>query len=138
MQAVMPHMISRKYGKILNVASTAGKWASSKQAAYNAAKHGVVGLTRCVALEMAANGITVNAICPGMVQTDLLSQYLDDYAARGFGSAEAMHDDLVKRIPIGRFVEIAECGHLAVYLASPESDGMTGQSILLDGGVHYV
>jgi NAD(P)-dependent dehydrogenase (short-subunit alcohol dehydrogenase family) len=138
MQASVAHMRDRGYGKVVNVASTAGKWASVNQSAYNVAKHGVVALTRCVALEMAPYGITVNAICPGLVQTDLLEQFSADHAEIARTTPDAVHDSLLARIPQKRFLEASECGHLAVYLASAESDGMTGQSILLDGGMLFV
>jgi 3-hydroxybutyrate dehydrogenase len=138
MQAVLPHMVERSYGRVINVASTAGKWASRNQSAYNVSKHAVVGLTRCTAMEFAPHGVTVNAICPGMVQTDLSDQFLREHAQVGKTTPEAVRADLLKRIPEGRFLDIAECGHLAVYLASRESQGMTGQSILLDGGMLYV
>lgn len=135
MQAALPHMIAAKYGKIVNIASTAGKWGSVNQAAYNTSKHGLVGMTRCVALETAKWGITVNAICPGMVETDLAQEFQTRHAALAATSPEHVKQGLLNRIPIGRFLHPAEIGHLAVYLASTESDGMTGQSILLDGGM---
>lgn len=138
MQAVLPAMIDQGYGKIVNIASTAGKWGSRNQSAYNVAKHGVVGMTRCVALEMAGRSITVNAICPGLVQTDLLDDFHQVHADIGNSTPEAVHTDLVSRVPIGRFIDPAECAHLAVYLASAESDAMTGQSLLLDGGMLVV
>lgn len=137
-QAVLPHMLERRYGKIVNIASTAGKWASKNQSAYNVAKHGIVGMTRCVALETADAGITVNAICPGLVKTELLDQFTEEHAQLGGTTPEVIRDGLMQRVPIGRFLEVSECGHLAVYLASGESDGMTGQSILLDGGMLFV
>jgi 3-hydroxybutyrate dehydrogenase len=135
MQAAVAHMRDRGYGKVVNIASTAGKWGSRNQSAYNVAKHGVVALTRCVALEMASYGITVNAICPGLVRTDLLGQFLTDHAEISGTTRDAVHADLLARVPQKRFLDASECGHLAVYLASAESDGMTGQSILLDGGM---
>jgi NAD(P)-dependent dehydrogenase (short-subunit alcohol dehydrogenase family) len=138
MQAALPHMVERGYGRIINVASTAGKWASKNQSAYNISKHGVVGLTRCTAMEFAPHGVTINAICPGMVQTDLSDQFLREHADVSHTTPDAVKADLLKRIPEGRFLDIAECGHLAVYLASREARGMTGQSILLDGGMLYV
>ena len=137
-QAVLPHMVDRRYGKIVNIASTAGKWASKNQSAYNVAKHGVVGMTRCVALETAASGITVNAICPGLVETDLVTQFQEEHAELGGTTPEAVRAALMQRVAIGRFLDVSECAHLAVYLASAESDGMTGQSILLDGGMLFV
>lgn len=138
MQAALPHMLKQKYGKIINISSTAGKWASKNQSAYNMAKHAMIGLTRCVALEHAAHGITVNAICPGLVQTDLVDQFEREHAELNHTTPEVIHADLMKRVPQGRFLDVSECGHLAIYLASSESDGMTGQSILLDGGMLFV
>jgi meso-butanediol dehydrogenase/(S,S)-butanediol dehydrogenase/diacetyl reductase len=138
MQAVLPQMIERGYGKIVNVASTAGKWASRNQAAYNVSKHGVVGLTRCVALEMGRHGITVNAICPGLVHTDLLEEYRQVHAELAGKTADAVEAEFRARVASGRFLDVAECAHLAVYLAAGESDGMTGQSLLLDGGMLFV
>lgn len=137
-QAVIPHMAERGYGKIINIASTAGKWASKNQSAYNVAKHGVVGMTRCVALETAPAGITVNAICPGLVETDLVKQFAEQHAELGGTTAEVVREELMRRVPVGRFLDVDECAHLAIYLASSESDGMTGQSILLDGGMLFV
>lgn len=137
-QAVLPYMLERGYGKIVNIASTAGKWASKNQSAYNVAKHGVVGMTRCVALETAAAGITVNAICPGLVETDLVRQFCDQHAELNDTTPDVIRSELTRRVAIGRFLDVSECAHLAVYLASGESDGMTGQSILLDGGMLFV
>jgi NAD(P)-dependent dehydrogenase (short-subunit alcohol dehydrogenase family) len=73
MQAVLPGMVARRWGRVVNIASAAGKWASANQSAYNISKHAVVGLSRCVALEMGAHGVTVNAVCPGLVETDMLT-----------------------------------------------------------------
>jgi NAD(P)-dependent dehydrogenase (short-subunit alcohol dehydrogenase family) len=75
LQRVLRHMQEPRSGKVVNIASTAGKWGSMNQSAYNASKHAVVGLTRCAALEMGAHGINVNAICPGFVQTDMLESF---------------------------------------------------------------
>jgi NAD(P)-dependent dehydrogenase (short-subunit alcohol dehydrogenase family) len=137
-QAALPGMLERKWGRVINIASTAGKWGSRNQAAYNVAKHGLVGMTRCVALETAGSGVTVNAICPGLVQTDLLDQFWTQHAAILQTTPDAVRAELLKRQPIGRFLDPAEVGSLAVYLAAEESAGMTGQSLLLDGGMLFV
>ncbi len=129
-QFVLRHMIERKKGKVINIASTAGKWASMNQSAYNTSKHGLVGMTRCLGLEMAQHGINVNAICPGVVETDMLNQF-------GPPSPELLNA-IKQRIPMGRLLRPQEIPPLATYLASSESDGMTGQSILLDGGMLFV
>lgn len=137
-QAVLPHMTGRRHGKIVNISSSAGRWASKNQAAYNVAKHGVVGLTRCVALETAAHGISVNTICPGFFETDLLDQFVRQHSELNDVTPDVMRAQMLGRVPMGRFLDPRECAHLAVYLASRESDGMTGQSIQLDGGMLFV
>jgi meso-butanediol dehydrogenase / (S,S)-butanediol dehydrogenase / diacetyl reductase len=129
-QSVLASMIERRKGKVINMASTAGKWASMNQSAYNTSKHALVGMTRCLALEMAPFNINVNAICPGVVETDMLSQF-------GPPSPELLAA-ITQRIALRRIIKPEEVASLAVYLASDESDGMTGQSILLDGGMVFV
>jgi meso-butanediol dehydrogenase/(S,S)-butanediol dehydrogenase/diacetyl reductase len=132
-QAVLPGMMERKKGKVVNIASTAGKWGSRNQSAYNASKHGVVGLTRCVALEMASYNINVNAICPGMVDTGEIMPFFEENA-KIFGiSAEEMIKNAKAGHGMNRFLKPEEVAHLALYLASDESDGMTAQSILICG-----
>ncbi len=137
-QLVLRHMLERKGGKVVNIASTAGKWASMNQSAYNISKHGLVALTRCVGLEMAPHGITVNAICPGLVETDMKSVFGEGHGKiMGVTPQEAL-DWVTQRVPMRRWLKPEEIASLAVYLASSESDGMTGQSILLDGGMLFV
>ncbi len=138
MQAVIPHMVAQGAGRIVNIASTAGKWGSVNQSAYNVSKHAVVGLTRCVALETAAQGITVNAICPGLVATDMMDDLLTDQAKLTGTDKNALRAALEARIPIRRVIRPEEIGELAAYLLSPGAAGMTGQSILYDGGVVLV
>ncbi len=121
-------------GKIVNIASTAGKWASPHQAAYNASKHAVVGLTRCAALDLAPDNINVNAICPGMVETDMVGDFKPTADRLGMTMAE-MRESIRSTIPLGRFLDPSEIAHLAVYLASTESDGMTGQTITISCGM---
>ena len=128
-QAILPRMIERKKGKIINIASSAGKWGSRNQSAYNASKHGVVGLTRCLGLEMATFNINVNAICPADVEKTDMSIPLE-------GSKEGMlrRKKALSVIPMQRFLQPEEVAHLALYLASDESNGMTAQSIAIGGG----
>ena len=116
------------------MASTAGKWESMNQAVYNASKHALVGLTRCAALETAAEGITVNAICPGFVETDMLAEF-DAHAAILGVSTEQLEAGLLQRVPMKRWTRPEEVAHIAVYLSSAESDGMTGQTITISGGM---
>jgi len=136
MQAVLRRMQAQKHGKVVNIASSAGKWGSMNQSAYNASKHAVVGLTRCAALEMGPLGVHVNAICPGFVQTDMVDELKRDQAARGVADPDAVLAGLVAaRVPLGRVLVPEEIAGLAVYLGSRESGGMTGQSILVDGSM---
>ena len=134
MQRALRHMQTLGRGKIVNIASTAGKWESPNQAAYNASKHAVVALTRCAALENAGAGITVNAICPGFVETDMIGEF-EGHAERAGVDFESFKAAMVARIPTGRLLQPEEIAHIAVYLASPESDGMTGQTISISGGM---
>ena len=134
LQFALRHMKAEGYGKIVNIASTAGKWESMNQGIYNTSKHAVVGMTRCAALEHARDRITVNAICPGFVETDMIDQFSVHAELNGI-TPEAMHKALVDRVPIGRMLKPVEIAHLAVYLGSAESDGMTGQTITISGGM---
>lgn len=134
MQAALGRMVASGGGKIVNIASTAGKHESPNQAAYNASKHAVVALTRCAALEHAKDGITINAICPGFVDTDMLDAF-DAHAEIAGVSVEQVKAGLISRVPMGRLLDPKEIAHLAVYLASRESDGMTGQAITISGGL---
>jgi NAD(P)-dependent dehydrogenase (short-subunit alcohol dehydrogenase family) len=134
MQCAIRHMRGQGGGKIVNIASTAGKWESANQAAYNASKHAVVGLTRCAALENAAAGINVNAICPGMVETDMFNDFGTHADAAGVTLAQ-FKQTVLARIPMGRFLAPEEVAPIAVYLGSSESDGMTGQTLTISGGM---
>lgn len=135
MQAVLPGMQARRYGRIVNMASTAGKWGSRNQSAYNVSKHAVVGLTRCVALEASPYAVTVNAICPGFIQTDMVEELKAQVAQTTGTSPEDMVKAALSRVPLGRVLNPSEIAGLAVYLGSTESSGMTGQSIHVDGGM---
>lgn len=137
LQLVVRHMIKQGVGQVINIASTAGKWGSMNQSAYNTSKHGLVGLTRCVALETASAGLRVNAICPGFVETDLLSELKTHAEINGMHESEFR--ELAKsRVPMRRFLKPEEVADLAVFLGSEESSGMTGQSLLIDGGMLLV
>ncbi len=133
-QEAIRHMQSLGHGKVINIASTAGKWESLNQAAYNTTKHAVVGLTRCVALENAKNNINVNAICPGIVETDIVRNAAAKMEEAGLPQDE-FRQMLESQIPMGRMLQPSEVANIAVYLAGAESDGMTGQTITISGGM---
>ena len=133
-QAALPKMIERQAGRIINMASSAGKWGSRNQSAYNASKHAVVGITRCLALEMAPHNILTNAICPWVVETDLAESFLTEHAAAAGVSRETLEQNLKNTVPIKRWIRPAEVANVAVFLASNESSYINGQSWSIDGG----
>lgn len=134
-RAVLPAMRKRQWGRIINVASAHGLVASVNKAAYVAAKHGVVGLTKVVALETAATGITCNAICPGWVLTPLVQQQIDDLAARDrISIEEAKRRLLGEKQPSGEFVTPEQIGALAVFLCSDGAAQIRGATLSIDGG----
>lgn len=138
-RAFLPGMIDRQHGRVINVASTAGKYGSLFQSPYNSSKHAVVGLTRCLALETAKQGVRINAICPGFVDTEMIS----GNAVQGFARILGIDEDdvvptVLQRVPIGRLLEPEEVAELAVYLASPPADAMTGQALTVAGGLILV
>ena len=134
-KALLPSMIERKKGRIINMASTAGKWGSRNQSAYNASKHAIVGLTRCIGLEVAPFNITVNAICPGVVEdTDMMAPFLDQQSKLYGVGKEDLLKMAISQIPIRRMIQPREVADFAVYLASDESAGMTCQSVAVCGG----
>lgn len=133
-QAVLPAMLAGKYGRIVNIASTSGLRGYKTMAAYCAAKHGVIGLTRVLALETAADGVTVNAICPGYVETDIFEQAIQNLMqARGVGRDEA-RAMLARPIPTGRFTTVDEVAGAADWLCSPSGSNVTGIAVPLTGG----
>lgn len=139
LQTFLPVMVEAGYGKVVNIASTAGKYGSLFQSPYNSSKHAVVGLTRCLALETAKQGITVNAICPGFVETDMIDRATTELQqVLGVDDPSQARETVLSRVPMGRFLAPEEIGHLAVYLGSSESDGMTGQALTLSGGLILV
>ena len=129
-QHAIRHMQKLGRGKVVNVASIAGLRASMNSAAYNTSKHAVVGLTRCVALENAKNGINVNAICPGVVETDLIKGVEQRMDAAGM-PPEEFRQRIISQIPIGRMLRPDEVANIALFLASSESDGMSGETITI-------
>ena len=135
MKYALPHMKKNNYGRIINMASINGVIGFAGKAGYNAAKHGVIGLTKVAALEVANNGITVNAICPGYVDTDLVRQQFSDLAkTRGIEVTEVLEQVLYPLVPQKRLLDVTEITGLALYLASDMAKGVTGQALILDGG----
>lgn len=131
----LPAMRAANWGRIINVASVHGLVASAHKAAYVAAKHGMVGLTKVVALETATTGITCNAICPGWVLTPLVQQQVDAKAAAlGLSIEEATRQLLGEKQPSMRFATPDEIGELAVFLCSPAADNVRGAAWNMDGG----
>lgn len=134
-RAALPAMQKRNWGRILNIASVHGVVASIDKAAYVAAKHGLVGLTKVVALENAASGITCNAICPGYVLTPLVHRQIEERASNdGVSIEEASSRLLREKQPTGRYVEIEEIAALAMFLCSAAGSNITGASLPIDGG----
>ena len=137
-KAFLPGMIDGGYGKIVNIASTAGKYGSMYQAHYNGSKHAVVGITRSLAIEHAKTGVCINAICPGFVETPMLDVGLEEYAVAANIPQESAREILQARVPMGRFLEPEEINPLAIYLASRECMTMTGQAMTISGGMVLV
>ena len=133
-RAALPAMLEKKWGRVINVASIAGKTGAPYIAAYSASKHGVLGLTRSVALEVAATGITVNAICPGYVDTDMVSRGIEQITTKTGRTAEEALDSLKKMSPQNRLVTAEEVAAVALLLAADEGRGINGQGINIDGG----
>lgn len=135
MKYALPHMKQQQSGRIINMASINGLIGFAGKAAYNSAKHGVIGLTKVAALETAADGITVNAICPGYVDTPLVRGQFDDLAkTRNISVEKVLKDVLYPLIPQKRLLDVKEITALALFLASDSAKGMTGQAVVLDGG----
>lgn len=131
----LPHMRKQKFGRIINMASINGVIGFAGKAAYNSAKHGVIGLTKVAALETAADGITVNAICPGYVDTQLVrNQFADLAKTRNIEVEQVLEEVLYPLVPQKRLLDIKEITDLTLYIASESAKGMTGQAVVLDGG----
>ncbi len=134
-KAVFAGMKERGFGRIINVASAHGLVASPFKSAYVTAKHGVVGLTKTLALEGAEHGITANAICPGYVKTPLVEKQIPDTAkARGMSEQDVIQKVLLEAQPTKKFVELEEVGALAVFLCSKGANSITGAALQIDGG----
>ena len=133
-QSALPDMLRSGWGRIVNIASTAGITGYSYVAAYCAAKHGVVGLTRALALELATKGVSVNAVCPGFTETDMLRDAAANIAAKTGRTQEQAHADLAARNPQKRLIQPNEVANTVVWLCLPGSEAITGQAIAVAGG----
>jgi ketoreductase len=125
----------RGWGRVINIASTGGKQGVQLAVAYTASKHGVVGLSKSLAIEMAAHGITVNAVCPGFVETDLSVGARQRYAQAWGTTPEEVLERQNKRFPLGRHVRPDEVARLVGFLAHPDSEAITGQAMNVCGGL---
>jgi len=135
MRAVVPGMKARKWGRIINTASAHSKVSSPFKSAYVAAKHGIDGLTKTVALEVATHGITANSISPGYVWTPLVEKQIPDtMAARGLTREQVINDVLLTAQPTKEFVTVEQVAALALFLCSDAAAQMTGTNLSMDGG----
>lgn len=133
-QAVLPGMVARGNGRIVAIASTAGLKGYAYVSAYAAAKHAVIGLVRSLALEVAAKGVTVNAVCPGFTNTDLVAASLENIVAKTGRSRDAARAELAKHNPQGRLVAPHEVADAVLWLCGAGASAVTGQAIAVAGG----
>jgi len=134
-KAVWPGMKQRGFGRIINIASAHGLRASPYKSAYVAAKHGIVGLTKTLALEGAAHGITSNAICPGYVKTPLVEGQIADQAkSHGMTEEEVVDNIMLKKHAVKEFVSLELLGDMALFLASEKASTITGTALPIEGG----
>ncbi|MEC1687646.1 MULTISPECIES: 3-hydroxybutyrate dehydrogenase [Bacillus] len=135
MKHVFPLMKKQQFGRIINIASVNGLVGFAGKAAYNSAKHGVIGLTKVGALEGAPHGITVNALCPGYVDTQLVRNQLSDLSkTRNVPYESVLEEVIFPLVPQKRLLSVKEIADYAVFLASEKAKGVTGQAVVLDGG----
>jgi len=133
-QAVLPDMLLGRWGRIVNVASTAGLIGYAYVSAYCAAKHGMIGLTRSLALEVANKGVTVNAVCPGYTETEMLQRTIDGIVAKTGRTPAEARAELSSKNPQKRMIQPEEVANAVTWLCLPGSEAITGQSIAVAGG----
>ena len=133
-QAVLPGMVAQRQGRIIAIASTAGLKGYAYVSAYSAAKHAVIGLVRSLALEVATKGVTVNAVCPGFTDTDLVAESIDTIIAKTGRSRDEALAELAKHNPQGRLVAPQEVADAVLWLCGAGASAITGQAIAVAGG----
>lgn len=133
-QAALPGMLEQRWGRVVNVASTAGLVGYRYVAAYCAAKHGVIGMTRALALEVATKGVTVNAVCPGFTDTDIVREAVANIVAKSGRSEDQARADLAAGNPQQRLVQVEEVANAVLWLCMPQSGAMNGQALAVAGG----
>ncbi|MFL6658714.1 MAG: SDR family NAD(P)-dependent oxidoreductase [Massilia sp.] len=133
-QAALPAMLEQRWGRVVNVASTAGLTGYRYVAAYCAAKHGVIGMTRALALEVATKGVTVNAVCPGFTDTDIVREAVANIAAKTGRSEAEARAELAVGNPQQRLVQVDEVANAVLWLCLPQSGAMNGQALAVAGG----
>jgi NAD(P)-dependent dehydrogenase (short-subunit alcohol dehydrogenase family) len=133
-RAVLPAMLERGSGRVVTVASTAGRAGARYTAAYSASKHAAVGLMRAVAAEVAGTGVTANAVCPAFVRTDMTARSVERIVSRTGRDAAEAEAALADASPLGRLLEPEEVAFAVAFLAAPEAGAINGQTLILDGG----
>ncbi len=133
-QAALPDMLSAGWGRIINVASIAGLVGQPYITAYCASKHALVGLTRALATEVASKGITVNAVCPGYTDSDMVTEAVKNIVAKTGRSSEQARNELIARNPLKRLIKPEEVANAVAWLCLPGSEAVNGQTIVISGG----
>src|ERR1700684_881947 len=133
-QAALPAMVAARWGRIVNIASTAGLAGYAYVSAYCASKHAVIGLTRALALEVAAKGVTVNAVCPGYTESDMVKESIANIVAKTSRTPDQALAELVSRNPQKRLIKPEEVANAVAWLCLPGSEAITGQAISVSGG----
>lgn len=133
-QAALPDMLTAGWGRIVNVASIAGLIGQAYITAYCASKHAVIGLTRALAVEVAAKGVTVNAVCPGYTDTDMVTNSVSNIVAKTGRTPDQALKELIGRNPLQRLIKPEEVANAVAWLCLPGSDAVTGQAIVISGG----
>lgn len=133
-RAVARHMIDQRYGRIIHIGSTASQTSAAGLAAYSASKHGLVGLVKGMACDLAPHGITVNAVCPGNTETEMLDTVINERARSQGKKPEEVREEMMRKTPLGRLGRPEDVAAAVLFLLSEEAEYITGQSLTVDGG----